>query len=108
MPASLPQRTRIYRCHHLDSTRWDDVVPRPDDIVITTSLKAGTTWTQRIVSLLVFQSVELPGTLHFCSPWVDARWIGGRAEMRELVEGVPHRRFFKSHLPLDALPYWQK
>src|SRR5213082_1065918 len=54
---TLPQRTRVYRCHHLDSTRWDDIVPRPDDIVITTSLKAGTTWTQRIVSLLVFDGL---------------------------------------------------
>jgi hypothetical protein len=32
MSAVLPQRTRVYLCHHLDSTRWDDVV-------ITTSLK---------------------------------------------------------------------
>src|SRR5260370_37863211 len=72
---ALPQRTRVYRCHHLDSTRWDDVVPRPDDIVITTSLKAGTTWIQRIVSLLVFQTVELPKTLHCVSPCPDSRFI---------------------------------
>ncbi|HXC52439.1 MAG TPA: sulfotransferase domain-containing protein [Candidatus Limnocylindrales bacterium] len=106
MITSLPERTRTYRCHHLDSTRWDHIIPRPDDIIITTSLKAGTTWTQRIVSLLVFQSVELPATLHFCSPWVDCRFIGGTAEMQQLCEGVQHRRFFKSHLPFDALPYW--
>ena len=105
MPASLPQRTRVYQCHHLDSTRWDDLIPRPDDIVITTSLKAGTTWTQRIVSLLVFQSVELPMTLHFCSPWVDSRFVGGRTELLRICEALEHRRFFKSHLPLDALPY---
>jgi aryl sulfotransferase len=105
MTTPLPRRTRVYRCHHLDSTRWDDVVPRPDDIVITTSLKAGTTWTQRIVSLLVFQTLELPSTLHWVSPWPDCRFIVGRAEMRAVVEGIPHRRFLKSHLPLDALPY---
>ena len=82
MPAPFPQRTRVYRCHHLDSTRWDDVVPRPDDIIITTSLKAGTTWTQRIVSLLVFQTLDLPKTLHWVSPWPDARlkrWLEGGA-----------------------------
>ena len=106
MSAPLPQRTRVYRCHHLDSTRWDDVVPRPDDIVITTSLKAGTTWTQRIVSLLVFQTTRLPNTLHWVSPWPDARFIMTKAEMTGIVEGVEHRRFLKTHLPLDGLPYW--
>jgi aryl sulfotransferase len=105
MTAPLPERTRVYRCHHLDSTRWDLVVPRPDDIVITTSLKAGTTWTQRIVSLLVFQTRELPNTLHWVSPWPDCRFIGGSAEMQVIVESVEHRRFLKSHLPLDGLPY---
>jgi aryl sulfotransferase len=104
--AALPQRTRVYQCHHLDSTRWDDVVPRPDDIIITTSLKAGTTWTQRIVSLLVFQTVELPKTLHWISPWPDSRFVIPKAEMAAVVEGIPHRRFLKSHLALDALPYW--
>jgi aryl sulfotransferase len=105
MTAPLPQRTRVYQCHHLDSTRWDLIVPRPDDVVITTSLKAGTTWTQRIVSLLVFQTVELPNTLHWVSPWPDCRFIGGSAEMRVIVESLEHRRFLKSHLALDALPY---
>jgi aryl sulfotransferase len=105
MPASLPERTRVYRCHHLDSTRWDAIVPRPDDIVITTSLKAGTTWTQRIVSLLVFQTRELPTTLHWVSPWPDCRFIIGSAEMLGVVEGLQHRRFLKSHLALDGLPY---
>src|SRR5207247_5464586 len=102
---TIPQRTRVYRCHHLDSTRWDDIVPRPDDIVITTSLKAGTTWTQRIVSLLVFQTVELPNTLHWVSPWPDSRFIIPKAEMREGVESLLHRRFLKSHLALHGLPY---
>ena len=107
MPAALPQRTRIYQCHHLDSTRWDDVVPRPDDIIITTSLKAGTTWTQRIVSLLVFQKLELPKSSPFVSPWPDSRFILGRDEMRTVVEGLEHRRFLKTHLALDGLPYWE-
>src|SRR5436190_8369392 len=54
MSGGAPERTREYRNHHLDSTRWDAVNPRDDDIVITTAYKAGTTWTQRIVAGLVF------------------------------------------------------
>src|SRR4029078_10250471 len=107
MAKELPERTRVYQCHHLDSTRWDDFTPRPDDIIITTSLKAGTTWMQRIVSLLVFQSTELPQTRSFGSPWIDARFIGGTAELLRIVEALEHRRFFKTHLAFDAIPYWE-
>src|SRR5438094_276548 len=95
MSAPLPQRTRVYRCHHLDSTRWDDVVPRPDDIVITTSLKAGTTWTQRIVSLLVFQTIRLPNTLlvHYNDLKADLE-----GEMRRIA------RFLEIEVPEEKWP----
>jgi aryl sulfotransferase len=106
MSSELPQRTRVYRCHHLDSTRWDGFVPRHDDIIITTSIKSGTTWMQRIVSLLVFRTTGLPFSLHTASPWIDARFVGGKAEMLMIVEALEHRRFLKSHLALDGLPYW--
>jgi aryl sulfotransferase len=103
----LPQRTRVYQNHHLDSTRWDTFVHRPDDIVIATSYKAGTTWTQRIVSLLIFGPGELPENLNLMvmSPWVDQRFFGPIAPVLEYLEKQEHRRFLKSHLPLDALPY---
>lgn len=68
-----PQRVREYHNHHLDSTRWDRIEHRPGDIVISTSAKAGTTWTQRIVSLLVFGAGPLPMSLNEISPWIDMR-----------------------------------
>ncbi len=43
-----------------DSARWDGFVFRPGDIVISAPSKAGTTWTQMICALLVFQTPELP------------------------------------------------
>jgi len=105
MPSRLPQRTRTYRNHHLNSTHWDRIKLREDDIVISTSLKTGTTWMQRIVSLLVLGPGPLPGSLAMLSPWIDSRfWLNADA-MAALAEGQTHRRFFKSHLPLDALPY---
>ena len=42
-----------------NSARWDGFDFRDGDIVIATPAKCGTTWTQRIVSLLVFDSPEL-------------------------------------------------
>jgi aryl sulfotransferase len=101
---STPERTREYRNHHLDSTRWDRVVPRDDDIVITTAYKAGTTWTQGIVASLVFGPgpVDLMGV----SPWIDARFQGPLEPVLEKIESQDHRRFMKSHLAADGLRYF--
>ena len=104
----LPQRTRTYQNHHLDSTRWDGFVHRPGDIVISTSYKAGTTWTQRIVSLLILGPGPLPpGGLNNVSPWIDARFMEPVEPMLERLEAQTHTRFVKSHLALDAIPYWE-
>jgi aryl sulfotransferase len=52
--AERPTVKHIYQNHHLDTTRWDGFVPRADDIVISTSYKAGTTLTQTIVANMLF------------------------------------------------------
>ena len=65
MSRARPQQTRVYKNHHLDSTRWEQVPLREDDVIISTSLKTGTTWTQRILSLLVFGPGPLPMSLQF-------------------------------------------
>ena len=102
---ATPRRVRTYRNWILDSTRWDRVVPRAGDIVISTSYKSGTTWMQRIVSLLVFGAGPLPAGLFELSPWVDNRFSPVE-ELCANLERQEHRRFIKSHLPLDALPYF--
>jgi aryl sulfotransferase len=104
--AELPVRTRVYQSHHLDSTRWDGYQPRDGDVIISTSIKAGTTWMQRILSLLVFGTGELPMGLWQISPWIDSRF-GPIEPILELIEGQQHQRFLKSHLPIDALPYFE-
>ena len=87
-----------------DSARWDDFVFRDDDIIIATPAKCGTTWTQRIVSLLVFDSVDLPQPLAHVSPWLDMLTRPLDDVVAEL-EAQTHRRFIKTHLPFDALPF---
>jgi hypothetical protein len=87
-----------------DSARWDDFVFRDDDIIIATPAKCGTTWTQRIVSLLVFDAVELPQPLAHVSPWLDMLTRPLDDVVAEL-EAQTHRRFIKTHLPFDALPF---
>jgi aryl sulfotransferase len=93
--------TRVYRHHHLDSTRWDHVAFRDDDIVITTPYKTGTTWTQQIVcSLLHGPDVAYTRLL---SPWIDARFWGPIEPIAQGAEAMTSRRFMKSHLALDGM-----
>jgi aryl sulfotransferase len=89
----------------MDSRRWEGFKPRDSDIVIATFHKSGTTWTQRIVDLLVFQSpaVRPVGSI---SPWLDATIFRPLGEELANLEAQTHRRFIKSHLPFDALPVW--
>lgn len=59
------------------------------------------------MSLLVFGTGELPApSLWQLSPWVDCRFQEPAEMMHERVEALPDTRFLKSHLPLDALPYF--
>jgi aryl sulfotransferase len=101
-PALEEVRTRVF-----DSARWSGYRARPDDIIIATYSKCGTTWTQRIVSMLVFGSPD-PRPVWDSSPWPDARFGPPIEAVHALAESQTHRRFFKSHLPLDALPLYEE
>src|SRR5438034_3827531 len=102
--SAAPTRVREYQGHRGDNTHWDRFTPRPGDVLISTSYKSGTTWMQRIVSLLLFGPGRLPALLGELSPWIDMR-LPPLEPMIEGLERQEHRRFVKSHLPLDALPY---
>ena len=97
--------TRQVRSRVRDSARWDEFPMRSDDIVISTYPKCGTTWMQRIIGMLVFGSAE-PFPVQGVSPWPDFRMISAEAVL-QLGAAQTHRRFFKSHLPFDALPFYE-
>ena len=86
-----------------DSRRWEHVPYRPDDIVIATPPKCGTTWTQRIVMSLLWPADDAPATRGELSPWVDIR-ATPVDEMAAALAGQRHRRFIKTHSPADAIP----
>lgn len=101
-----PQKTREMHSHHFDSTIWNDFSFRDDDIVISTYAKSGTTWLQQIVSQLIFSGAEgLP--VAEMSPWLDLR-IPPKVVKLPAVEAQTHRRFLKTHLPVDALVFSPK
>lgn len=105
MPELLRPALREIRSRVFDSARWNGYRPREGDVIIATYSKCGTTWTQRIVSMLIFGSEE-PRPIWDLSPWPDARFGPPIEAVLALAEEQTHRRFFKSHLPLDALPFY--
>jgi aryl sulfotransferase len=94
---------RRYRATVYDSNRWHGFELRRGDIIISTPPKCGTTWTQMICALLILQEPELPLPLDTLSPWIDMV-TRARTEVFADLTAQNHRRFIKTHTPLDGLP----
>lgn len=100
---SWPVKTRELHNHHFDSTIWNDLSFRTDDIVIATYAKSGTTWMQQIIGqMLLGPAADLE--VAELSPWLDLR-VPPKEIKLPIVEAMTHRRFLKTHLPLDALVF---
>ena len=102
----VPVKLREFQNHHFDSTIWNDIEFRDDDIVISTYAKAGTTWVQQIVAQLLFNGAEGVEVADM-SPWVDLR-VPPKAVKIPMIESQTHRRFLKTHLTVDALVFSEK
>jgi len=101
-----PIKRRELHNHHFDSTVWNDFAFRDDDVIIATYAKSGTTWTQQIVGQLIFDGdPEL--NVGDLSPWMDLR-VPRKEVKLSAVEAQTHRRFLKTHLPVDALVFSPK
>jgi aryl sulfotransferase len=88
-----------------DSGRWSHFTPRDGDVVVCTSYKAGTTWTQMMCALLIHQSPRLARPLAELSPWLDMR-LSPIDEVIANFESQTSRRVIKTHTPLDGFPYY--
>src|SRR3954462_235262 len=99
----MPSAPIRYTSSDEDSARWTGFPFRAGDIVISTRSKSGTTWMQMICALLVFGSPALPAPLTTLSPGV-AHTIEPVADVVARLERQRHRRFVKTHTPLDGIP----
>ena len=95
---------RRYQATVYDSNRWTGFALRPGDIIISTPPKSGTTWMQMICALLILQVPELPLPLDTLSPWIDMV-SRARSDLFADLDAQAHRRFIKTHTPLDGLPH---
>ena len=101
-----PVKTREVHSHHFDSTIWNDLKFRDDDIVIATYAKSGTTWTQQMVAQMLHGGDPELAVAEL-SPWLDLR-VPPKEVKLPTVEAQTHRRIMKTHLPVDALVYSPK
>ena len=92
--------------NHFDSTLWNDFPFRDDDIIISTYAKSGTTWVQQILGQLIFDGATDLDVADM-SLWIDLRVPPKEIKMAA-IEAQTHRRFLKTHLPVDALEYSPK
>src|SRR5205085_5483497 len=67
---------------------------------------SGTTWLQQIISQLLFNGEEGLEVAEM-SPWLDLR-VPPKEVKLPTVEAQLHRRFIKTHLPVDALVFSPK
>jgi aryl sulfotransferase len=95
---------RRYRTLVSDSALWAEFTFRDGDIIISPPAKCGTTWMQMLCALLIFDTAELHRPLTEISPWLDAVTYDFGETMATL-EAQHHRRFVKTHTPLDGLPF---
>jgi len=105
MSGQRPERIHHYRNHAMDSARWEGFDPRPGDIHVCTSYKAGTTWTQTVCAQLIFQQQPWPEQLSRLSPWMEM-FARPADEVHRMYAAQSHRRFIKSHTPLDGIPFF--
>jgi hypothetical protein len=94
-----------YQSFIADSARWLLFEPRPGDIIISTPPKCGTTLTQMLCALVLFDNTEFPGRMDDLSPWLDQRTRSDEEVLAHL-DAQTHRRFIKTHTPLDGVPEW--
>lgn len=101
-----PRKLREMESNHFDSTVWNDFKFRDNDVVIATYGKAGTTWTQQIVGQILFDGSE-DVAVNQSSLWLDLR-VPPKEVKLAIYEAQQHRRFLKTHLPVDALVFSPK
>ncbi|XP_023278532.1 cytosolic sulfotransferase 2-like isoform X2 [Seriola lalandi dorsalis] len=118
----VPPRPTLFDFHGVSMTKyftdnWDNVQnfkARPDDILIATFPKAGTTWVSYILDLLYFgqmcpeRQTSIP--IHMRVPFLEI-YLPSLPAGKELADQLPTTpRLIKTHLPVQFVPksFWEQ
>ncbi|MEP3944450.1 sulfotransferase domain-containing protein [Ascidiaceihabitans sp.] len=99
---------RPYKGVFTDTRNWDRFEHRPGDVFVCVPPKSGTTWMQTICGLLIFGDPDADVSYPEISPWIEFSLSSKTVDARlEMLATQTHRRFIKSHTPLDGIPYFE-
>ncbi|XP_060787536.1 cytosolic sulfotransferase 3-like [Neoarius graeffei] len=102
---------------HYFTDNWENIQnfqARPDDILIATYPKAGTTWVSYILDLLYFGNIaperQTSMPIHVRVPFLESFFPGipSGVELAEKLTTTP--RLIKTHLPVQLVPksFWEQ
>ena len=80
----------------------DDFKLRPNDVIVSTPPKCGTTWTLNIVMMLIYGRVVPEAGNREDAPWLDAAFRDRKA-MAASQSKLERRRCIKTHTPMDGI-----
>ncbi|MGB2203023.1 MAG: sulfotransferase domain-containing protein [Pseudooceanicola atlanticus] len=109
-PVLAPVKTppaRAFRGELTDPDRWAVWQPRAGDILVCTPPKAGTTWSQTILTMLARGTTDLPDKVPVLSPWVDADLGVSAEDVAAALDRQEGRRVVKTHTPATGFPVWE-
>lgn len=98
------ERLRDYNGPATNTDIWNDFSLRPDDIIVNTPPKCGTTWTLNIVMMLIHGRVVPEAGNREAAPWLDCAFRDRKAIAASLSK-LERRRCIKSHTPMDGIAY---
>ena len=85
------------------NTLAGEFVTFDDDLFVVTYPKAGTTWTEQIVHLMLNNGEQGEQVLTDTAPWIETLPMRSPG-MEEFLATLKGRRLFTSHLPLALMP----
>lgn len=104
MTAVVTEKLRDYLGPVTNTDIWDDFNLRPNDIIVNTPPKCGTTWTLNIVMMLIHGRVVPEAGNREDAPWLDAAFRDRKA-IAVSQSNLERRRCIKTHTPMDGIAY---
>ncbi len=104
MIAVQTERLRDYIGPITNTDVWEYFKLRPDDIIVNTPPKCGTTWMLNIVMMLIHGRVVPEAGNREDAPWLDAAFRDRKA-IAASQSSLERRRCIKSHTPMDGIAY---